>query len=499
MEGQSDPFRKRFEGGRLAAMATINATGWLGCTALAFSVALPFQAAAVTDADRLSVYQEFRTQFDAKQYAAAKPLAEKLVQLTEEQYGPEELQLSTPLSNLGTVNYKLGEFRAAVENYQRSLRILQAKSTMADKLQIRPLHGLGVSLMGTNDPESAVVALKRAADLSRNTEGLFNINQIEFIDPLIAAYGATGRFTEADKEALYALRVEEAAYGRGSVKLIGRLDKLARWYEDGNRYTTERSVYERSLAILQKYAPESDLRRVGPLRGIARSYRLEQFYGEEGGDNTGGSFNTGGTGAQVFGDGGSQRRGETTLTAALAVIDANNPVDQQLRGEVLADLGDWNLIANAPRRAFDSYAESWKCFQQVNNTRYLDTPRILAYRPSISSVERSQVDPAEAVLKKVELHFRVDRDGKVDNVTSPTTDVSEGVVRSSISAMRRARYAPRIENGAAVATDDVIYIERVLVKESSQPSSAAPPSGKEAGKAAEKPETEKEPEKKPET
>ena len=35
----------------------------------------------------MAVYKEFRTQFDARQYAAAKPLAEKLVQLTEEQYG----------------------------------------------------------------------------------------------------------------------------------------------------------------------------------------------------------------------------------------------------------------------------------------------------------------------------------------------------------------------------------------------------------------------------
>ncbi len=56
---------------------------------------------------------------------------------------------------------------------------------------------------------------------SRNTEGLFNINQIEFIDPLIDAYAATGRWTEADKEALYALRVEEATYGRNSPKLMG--------------------------------------------------------------------------------------------------------------------------------------------------------------------------------------------------------------------------------------------------------------------------------------
>lgn len=469
-------------------MAQITATGWLGSTVLALALVLPAAPArAVTDADRMSVYREFRAQFDARQYAAAKPLAEKLVQLTEEQYGAEELQLSTPLTNLATVNYKLGDYPTAIQNYQRSLRILQSKSTMADKLQIRPLHGLGVSFIGANDPQSAVVALKRAADLSRNTEGLFNINQIEFIDPLIDAYAATGRWTEADKEALYALRVEEATYGRNSPKLMGRLDKLARWYEDDHRYTTERSIYERALTILQRSAPQADLRRVGPLRGLARSFRLELFYGVEGAD-TGASFNGGSNGAPVFTEGSQQRRGETTLTSALEVIDANNPVDLQLRGEVLTDLGDWYLVSGAPRRAYDSYAEAWKCFSQVNNTKYLEAPRILAYRSSISSIDRSQLDPAGAVLKSVEMHFQVDREGRVDDVTSPTTDVPDAVVRSSIQSMKRARYAPRIENGAAVPTDNVVFVERVLIKESSQPTSpeaAAPPSAKEAEKPTE--------------
>ena len=89
---------------------------------------------------------------------------------------------------------------------------------------------------------------------------------------------------------------------------------------------------------------------------------------------------------------------------------------------------------------------------------------MLAYRPSISSVERSQVDPAEAVVKIVELHFKVDRDGRIDEVTSPTTDVPENIVRNSVASMKRSRYAPRIENGVAVPTDNVVFYERVLVK-----------------------------------
>jgi tetratricopeptide (TPR) repeat protein len=460
-------------------MAARNKSGWLKPTALVVALALPMSAIAVSDADRIAVYREFRAQYDAKKYAEAQPLAERLVELTEAQYGSEELPLTNPLTNLATVHYKLGHYLPAIENYQRTLRILQAKSTLADKQQIRPLHGLGVSFLGANDPESAVVALKRAADLSRNTDGLFNINQVEFIDALIDAYEASGRYPEAEKESLYAMRVEEAAYGRSSIKLLNRLEKLARWYEAARRYTSQRNVYERELGILAKNAPENDLRRVTPLRGIARSFRLEAFYGVEGAD-TGATFNSGTAGAPVFSDGTQQRRGESSLNAALAVIDANTPVDEQLRGEVLTDLGDWFLVSNSLRRAYDSYAAAWKAFASVSNTRLLEAPRILAYRPSISSVDRSQLDPAEAVVKTVQLVFKVDKDGRIDEVNSPTTDVPENIVRNSAASMKRSRYAPRIENGIAVPTENVVFIERVLVKVTS------PDSGTSSGKEEEK-------------
>lgn len=421
------------------------------------------QAQAVTDTERVEVYKEFLAHFNAKKYAEAQPLAEQLVSMTEAQYGAEEMPLITPLTNLATVHYKQGNYPSAIENYQRSLRILQAKSTIGDNQQIIPLHGLGVSFLASGDPESAVIALKRAADLSRNTNGLYNIAQIEFIDALIEAYAASGRYADAEKESLYAMRVEEAAYGRSSVKLLDRLDKLARWYESERRFTSERNIYERALAILARNAPENDLRRIGPLRGIARAFRLEAYYGVEGADG-GGSFNAGGSGAPVFYDGSQQRRGESALTTALAIVEANQPADPLLRGAVLVDLGDWYLVSNSMRRAYDTYEQAWKALAEANHTHPIEQPRLLAYRASVSSVDRSQLDPAESVVKVVELRFTVDRDGRVDNVTSPTTDVPENIVRNSVASMRRARYAPRIENGVVVPTNDVVFHERVLVK-----------------------------------
>ena len=281
------------------------------------------------------------------------------------------------------------------------------------------------------------------------------------------------------------------------VRLRARLDKLAEWYEFERRYTSQRNVYDRALAILARGAPENDLRRVRPLRGIARAFRLEAFYGVEGAD-TGGTFNGGASGAPVFNDGTQQRRGEAALTSALAIIDANSPVDQKMRGEVLTDLGDWYLVTNSLRRAYDSYSEAWKAFAAVDSTALISVPRILAYRPSISSVDRSQLNPEESVVKVVELRFTVDRDGRVDEVTSPTTDVPEAIVKNSMASMKRSRYAPRIENGMAVPTRDVVFYERVMIRVAA-PDASTSSSGKAAESSAPKAEQPAaEPEKKPE-
>src|SRR5689334_18931304 len=103
-------------------MTAVKYSGWLITAAFACVTCLPATPAlAVTDSDRLAVYKEFRIQFDAKKYAEAQPLAERLVALTEEQYGAEDLALTNPLTNLATVHYKLKQYPAAIENYQRTL------------------------------------------------------------------------------------------------------------------------------------------------------------------------------------------------------------------------------------------------------------------------------------------------------------------------------------------------------------------------------------------
>src|SRR4029453_12811455 len=112
------------------------------------------------------------------------------------------------------------------------------------------------------------VNLKRAIDLSSNLDGLFNIEQLQILDPLIASYIALDLTADAEKEQQYALRVAESAYGKTDVRMLKPLDRYGHWLERQGRYTTARLLYARALTIAEQSGGRGTVLAVEPLQGI---------------------------------------------------------------------------------------------------------------------------------------------------------------------------------------------------------------------------------------
>jgi TonB family protein len=422
-------------------------------------------AGAVTDADRIDVNKQFREAFDARRYAEALPLAEKVVALTEEQYGKDARALVNPLTNLGTVHYRLKDYAAAEKEYQRSVSILEQTAGTTDRQLLRPLQGLGAAHFAENEFVDASVALKRAIDLSRNIDGLFNADQLQILEPLIASYIALDLKAEAEKEQQYALRVAETAYGRSDPRMLKPLDRYARWLEKLGRYTSARLLYARALTIAEQTGGRGTMLAVDPLLGIARSYRLEFVNGAEPAPEQPDAFvNPDLSGAP----GGDINRlnpdGERALRLALQAIDKSQPVDHKKRGDTLVELGDWFMSAGAQPRGIDMYRDAWKEYVQAGDTTVLTQPRQLRYLPPPTSAKRSSIKPDEAEEHYVEVKFNVLKDGRTDAVEVVNSDASEGATRSLVSAVKKARYAPKLEAGEPVDTQGVILREKMLTK-----------------------------------
>jgi tetratricopeptide (TPR) repeat protein len=439
----------------------------------AAALIVPVTARAVSDAERVEVYQQFRAAFDAAKFTDALPVAQRLVALTEEQYGAEDRQLVNPLTNLGTVYYRLGDYPNAETAYLRAVRLIEGKLAGADRMLMRPLTGLGETYLATGQYAEGATALKRAVDLSRNLDGLFNVAQLDMLDPLIECYVALDRLPDAEKENQYAFRVAESSYGRNDLRMLEPLDRLARWNEFVGRYSTARGLHARALQIAENGAGRGTPQSVAALRGLARSYYLEFIYGPEETEQAPDPFATSSAMPQI---GQNENRlnpdGERALRYALEALAKADTPDPRARGETLVELGDWYLIGGAPAKASEAYREGWQQLGAAGNDApaLLARPRRLAYRPPSASIARARPsDPGNYEERFVEVRFNVMPDGRVVDVETVATDAPASIEKATLLAVRKARYAPRIENGEPAVTQGVTLRERVLVKAPQKP------------------------------
>ena len=439
---------------------------------LAAAVLAPTAALAVTDAERVAVYRQFRAAFDAHRYPDALPLAEKLVALTQEQYGANGRELVNPLANLGTTRYRMGDYKDAEEAYLRSVKIAADTGGNGDRLLLRPLQGLGATYYATRQYEDASVTLQRALDLSRNLDGLLNPGQMPILYPLIGSLVNLERHGEADREFQYAVRVAQSAWGSTDARVIRPLDRYAHWLEHMGRYPSARAGYARELSIAEGAGSRAARLVIDPLLGIARSYRLEATNGSDeeaaqyvdpfAQSSVGGSPDRGGRGLNPD--------GEKALLLALQTIDKMRPVDHELRGRSLMELGDWYLCADQADKSLARYREAWKEFQQAGSTAPLDAPRQLAYRTPASSAARSPLAERDNTDEhSVQATFTVKRDGHTANVSTSGSDATAAQQKIVLAAVRRARYAPRLLNGEPVDTEGVTLVEKLLSKRPRQP------------------------------
>jgi tetratricopeptide (TPR) repeat protein len=433
-------------------------------------------ARAVTDDERIEVYREFRQSFDARRYQDALPVAQRLVALTEEQYGPDDRALVNPLANLGTTLFRMGDYTAAEEQYLRGVRILEASGSGTERLLLRPLQGLGATYFVTGHFEDARRVLRRAVDLSRNLDGLFNVEQLEVLEPLIESYVQLAEIAEAEKEHQYAFRVAESAYGRADLRMLRAHERYARWFEFVGRYTTARALHARALTIAERSAGKQSVETVEPLRGIARTYRLEFANGTEEELGPGAGFNDpfGGSGFMPTDPANAQRLnpdGERALRLALQALD--NTDDHRTRGETLVELGDWHIATNSQAKAHESYREAWQQLQRAGDTELLDSPRLLAYRPPSASISRTRLNPESAEVREVEYRFTVMPDGRLSDFEQVESTAPDSIARAVLTSLRRARYSPRLVDGQPVATPGITLREKVAVRRTNPAPAAA--------------------------
>lgn len=425
------------------------------------------ETAPPAEDERLTVYRAFRRAFFAGEYEAALPLATQVVELTRTQYGAEALQLANPLTNLGTTYYRMGNFDAALENYGAALKLLDLQGEAANEQLVRPLHGMGAALRAQKRDADAIAPFKRAVEILRNRQGLHSVSQLPLLEELIACYISTGRLSDAGREQQYAFSVAEAAYGKDDVRMIGPLEDYALWHEASGRYTAARVLHVRAIEVADKQLGASNLQAIPALRGVARTYRLAYVFGEAEEETQTALTLQEQVSPNLIARASSapSSEGERALRNALDRLASAPVPQQQVRGAVLIDLGDWYLTAGLPPRAMSTYRDAWNALGPEAGMRALGMPEPVVYRPPTVAVSRHQYDSSDHEEQDVLLRLNIEADGDVREaiVTNPAPQ-REAAEKAVITAVKRAQWRPAFRNGEPVATPELAFREPVFVR-----------------------------------
>jgi tetratricopeptide (TPR) repeat protein len=422
--------------------------------------------------ERTDAYRAFREHFDARRFSEALPAAQQVVTLSEKQYGPEQMELVVPLTNLGATQLRLNTYFEAEESFRRALKIVEAREGGFAIDIIRPLLGLGATYAAAGQHEDAAVQLRRALDVSRKIDGLFNPAQIEILEPLIKSYVALEQERDAEREREYALRIAEVSFGKDDVRMLPALARGARWYEEGERYFGARQLHHRSINIIAKSHGEKksdeikDIRMVAPLRGIARAYRMEYLYGgkvwndDERADVPLVSTRSSVGGPQLTDE------GRKSLERALEILKEAPEGTAAQRGEVLVELGDWYWTTNNEKKAFENYKEAWRELSVPGGTgtSMLETPVQIFYESPTGALHKPPARMDEFDRFVVDVDFTVTPAGKVADARVAESDATDKRKDSVVKALKDARYRPRFANGEPVETKDVRFREELYFK-----------------------------------
>lgn len=427
-------------------------------TALAGILPLSTAGAAEASDERTVAYREFREAFDKGNYKAALPAADRVVQITRSQFEPDAPEIASALTNLATTYYRMRAFGDALDNYREAITVLELQNDSTDKRMVRPLHGLGSTLLAMQRAEEAIAPLKRGVDIIRNRDGLHAAEQLPVLKTLISAYIATDRRADASREQDYSFSVAEAAFGKDDLRLLAPIMDLAQWYEKVGRFTTARTLYKRAVQIVET-AKADMLLAVPAQRGIARAYRMGYVRGE-----SREVYSTDPQTGSMIANAIDTTEGERALLTALENL-GDAPAHAALRGAVHADLGDWYRTANKGTRALESWRNAWKDLAAAGDTSLLNRPVALTYVAPSVVVGDQQRDAAEYSQEPVNVRLAIDASGAVRDATiaSPASQ-REAAENALIAALRRTVWRPAFRDGEPVATNDYLFREMVYVK-----------------------------------
>jgi len=198
---------------------------------------------------------------DAGNYQEALPLAERAVQLGEEQLGPNHPYVGLLLNHLAEIYTTKSEFEKAEQSFQRALAINEKALGRGHPESVRSLVGLANHYLYTGEFAKSEQLFDQALEITEKTVGGEHPRLAMYLRDISMLHYLRGDMTSAEREMQRALSIVENSLQPDSWLLVQILSDMGLIYIGKKDYDRAEPLLQRSLEIVE--------RRFG-----AESYRL---------------------------------------------------------------------------------------------------------------------------------------------------------------------------------------------------------------------------------
>src|SRR6056297_9775 len=311
-------------------------------------------------------FRTYRRLYDSGRYASAIETGKRVVVLSIEVNGRDDLQTARALTNLAIAQQQNGEYEAAVQNYEAAVDIVERVESRLSKHLVNPLRGLGNTYLDAGRPDEAIRVYDRAVHLTHVNSGPQNLEQVDLLDALAESFVRLRDLEEASEIQDLSYQLYARHFGEDSAEILPALQRRARWLHRLGLFSRERDVWNQAIDVVEAEYGEDDLRLIEPLNGLARTYLYDI--------------------QQTV-----TNRGEWALRRALEIAENHPESTPSLVADSLIDTGNYHTLRGEAQKARRAYRRAWELLSENESLaairdRRFDRPVLIRPPPPPRSV-----------------------------------------------------------------------------------------------------------------
>lgn len=392
-------------------------------------------------------FSEYRRLYESGRYAEAVEAGKRVIVLSIEVNGRENLQTARGLTNLAIAQQQNEEYEAAAQNYEAAIDIVERVDSRLSKHLVNPLRGLGNTYLEAGRPDEAIRVYDRAVHVTHVNFGPQNLEQVDLLDALAESFVRLQDVEEASDIQDLSYQLYARRYGDDSAEILPALQRRARWLNRLGLYGQERLVWNQAIDVIEEEYGEDDLRLIGPLNGLARTYLYDI-------------------------EPAVSNRGEWALKRALEIAEQNPESTPTLVADRYIDSGNYYTLRGEAQKARRSYRQAWKLLSDeeslvaTRDRRFGEPVTIRPGRaPAYADAETNPViNPVfrgrEFDRGIVVVNYTVNARGRTEDITVVESQPPGLMDDEAKRAVRRMVFRPRYVDGQPVSTPDRTFRHR---------------------------------------